>query len=97
MEGNREHHIKWSKTGSKRQRSQVFFHMWKLDIHTHTHTHTHTVREIKIVLVDLSERGKEIVREWMILKHPNYVWTQYNVMPHKLLDNTEDGWKRKSK
>jgi hypothetical protein len=32
MDGSREHHVKWSKLGSKSQRSYVFPHMWKLDL-----------------------------------------------------------------
>jgi hypothetical protein len=32
MDGNREHHVKQSKPGSKGQKSHVFPHTWKLNL-----------------------------------------------------------------
>jgi hypothetical protein len=44
MDGTEAHHIKPSKPSSERQRSHVFFHMWKLDLkdkHIHKYIHDH--------------------------------------------------------
>jgi hypothetical protein len=42
MDGTGAHHVKLGKPDSERQRSYVFFHMWKIDpndkcIHKHKH------------------------------------------------------------
>jgi hypothetical protein len=36
MDGTREHHVKWSKSGSERKRSHIFFHIWSTDPNTNS-------------------------------------------------------------
>jgi hypothetical protein len=88
MDGTGEHHVKWRKTGSERQRLHDFLmygwytrYKYKHHLHTHTHTHTHvhiyTLNMFpKVGLLEETKGGgkeERNDREWIILKYITFV------------------------